>query len=207
MKLTRIQPDIFHIEAAPYPLAMMFWRATEFKESPKFAGTVRPLTEYMEWYAGAYGEGVFTYPEDWHGFNIELQDLRDVDAKIPDLNHHDVAMRRVREQIEAQCVATGKVSIIGTRPGDDATFQHEMAHAFYAVRPEYKARARELITEIAPTQYVKIKRAIEKLGYHGDAVDDELQAYASTGLDEDLVGKISKKTCQKFEAHFKQWSI
>ena len=58
---------------------MHFLRAQEFYESPfpEFKGKNFNLIDYMEKYAKAYGDNVFTYPGDWCGFNIPSNVLKE----------------------------------------------------------------------------------------------------------------------------------
>lgn len=205
-KLTAVEPDIFLIEAEPYQLAMMLWRATEFRESPAFAGKVPTLAEYMEWYA-ATGEGSFTYPKDWVGFNVSLEDLQLVNQQIRDVNHHDDLMQDIQNEIERQTQFFGQpVSIIGIKPGDTETLKHEMAHAYYAVRPTYKDGVHALLASLSARQVNRGCHAIAQMGYNPERTIDEFQAYASTGLVEELKGKISQKVCARFERHFRTWN-
>jgi hypothetical protein len=63
-----------------YDLASTFLRFQEHYESPEFAGKVFTLDEYKNWYINhsprASKDGVFTYYEDWNGFNIPSKILK-----------------------------------------------------------------------------------------------------------------------------------
>lgn len=71
-KGTRMRGVIHVVIPDSWDLAMTFLRMQEWYESPnpKFARKHFTLEEYMRWYQKAYGNGAFTYPKDWTGFNV-----------------------------------------------------------------------------------------------------------------------------------------
>ena len=79
VNLYKISGNIFCLKFDNnYDLCMHFLRAQEFYESPfpEFKGKNFNLIDYMEKYAKAYGDNVFTYPGDWCGFNIPSNVLK-----------------------------------------------------------------------------------------------------------------------------------
>ena len=53
-----------------YDLTMHFFRYQEYYESPKFKQSNIQLVDLMDWYSKNMGDGIFTYPKDWSGFNL-----------------------------------------------------------------------------------------------------------------------------------------
>ena len=63
---------------------------------------------------------------------------------------------------------------------------HELAHAFYTLYPKYKASCAKLLTamELNDEDWL-IRKCVHdnliKMGYHESVIEDEMQAYFSTG--------------------------
>jgi hypothetical protein len=72
-KLKEIYNRIFLVTIKDqYDLAMTFCRLQEYYESPfkQVRGKTFTMTEFQRMYAKKFGDGVFTYPVDWAGFNV-----------------------------------------------------------------------------------------------------------------------------------------
>jgi hypothetical protein len=61
-----------------------------------------------------------------------------------------------------------------------STVLHEIAHCLYFQKKDYKKKANELINNIKPTHYDKLKNELIKMRYVDDKkiIDDEIQARA-----------------------------
>jgi hypothetical protein len=61
---------------------------------------------------------------------------------------------------------------------------HEIAHGLYFTNKEYRKKVNELIGNIKPKHYDKLKKKLIKMGYVDDKkiIDDEINAFMSTGL-------------------------
>ncbi len=61
---------------------------------------------------------------------------------------------------------------------------HEIAHGLYYTSKQYKINCDNLISNIKPAHYDKLRKKIIKMGYIDDKkiIDDEIQAFMSTGL-------------------------
>ncbi len=152
--IKEIYPHIYHLHfGSGYDVAMHFLRFQEYYESPKFYKKIFTLIEYMEWYAKKHGEGAFTYPSDWSGFNDPSWVLNEVrDAEIPDPNKYDRFMFNlidtVREKEGAHAyyfIGTSKESSDGAGKSDVAVLDHEIAHAFFTVRSDYRREVGQLL--------------------------------------------------------------
>ena len=215
-KLGEILPQIYHLSfGSGYDLAMHFIRAQEYYESPKYWRKIFTLVDYMEWYAKEKGKGAFTYPADWSGFNVPSSVLLDLYGKpgvIPDFNRYDDFMRVIVERLIKDC--DGKdFYLIGTsgegHQGDgdeEGVLMHEIAHGLYFVDQDYQNEMRDCLTRMPARERMDAKAALKNMGYHNSTVDDEIHAYASTGLCTALEGILSEKTCEPFIETFSRLS-
>ena len=208
MKFKQILPHIYHIHMdLCYDLAMHFWRYQEYYESPTFKGRIISLVDYMEAYAKTDGEGVFSYPDDWSGFNVPSDILIEVsEAELPDLNKYDIRMRTMVDAIRKR-EKGHNFYFIGTCGDDDhlkATLDHEIGHALYHIDPEYKD-VMDACVDAMPHKYHEAAwEALMEMGYHAAVVVDEIQAYASTGPDDDNKKALPPSVCKPFIKAYKE---
>jgi len=85
---------------------------------------------------------------------------------------------------------------------------HEIAHGLYYTNKQYKKNCSELISKIKPTHYNKLKKTLMTMGYVGEKkiIDDEIQAFMSTGLYNGLEKKELKKYEKDFIENFKSFN-
>lgn len=192
-----------------YDLAMYFLRYSEFVESPSplFRGNTFTIDEYMRWYAlernGA--NGTFSYPADWAGYNIPKHTFDSIyKLGIPDENHWDVTMRAVYETINVT-EYNSDWYLIGCM-NDAPELEHELAHALWAIDADYNKEMQESIDQLCtknPRVYGSLCGYLSDIGYDESVFDDEVHAYLSTGLVEDMHqffddGENIKKVRQPF---------
>jgi hypothetical protein len=98
--------------------------------------------------------------------------------------------------------------LIGASSKDLKTLDHEIAHGLYFTNKDYKRDVNKLIKGIKPTHYDKLKKKLMKMGYVNDKkiIDDEIQAFMSTGLYNGLDTKELKKYETGFVKNFKKYS-
>lgn len=186
-KLETIIPHVYHLSfKSSYDLAMHFIRFQEYYESPKFHKQFFTLVDYMEWYAKDYerATGAFTYPRDWHGFNVPSHCLipfleEDV---IPDRNKYDDYMLNIIRKIQIY-EGTHPFYLIGTQMNDYGTLDHELAHALYTVNNNYHEQVAKLLQDLPPEILENARTYLKKNNYHQSTIDDEIHAYCATGLD------------------------
>ena len=85
---------------------------------------------------------------------------------------------------------------------------HEIAHGFYFTNPHYKVEMDYLIGDINPKHYEHLKKILVKGGYSDDKsiIDDEIQAYMSTGKHTEWNDSIYQKYSQEFIKIFKKFN-
>ena len=185
--ISEVKPRIFFLKfKRNYDLCMQFLRYQEFYESPnpKFRNHQFELLDFMDWYSHQYGNGCFTYPSDWAGFNIFGDIIKRVwDLGISDRNLYDYEMRDLYRKF-LEKYPDGRFYIIGAEDHPDAetTMRHEVAHGLYFISSDYKKKMAQLVKQLKKPFYKKICDALKKKGYTPKVYMDECQAYLSTGL-------------------------
>jgi hypothetical protein len=198
-----------------YDRAMLFCRYQEYYESPykKFRGKRFTWMEYMRFYKEAWKKKVFTYPEDWSGYNIPSNILDGgVDAFYKETEYDEV-MNDIYFYcaIDSQNKNDGERCdwyLIGASSRDVKTMDHEIAHGLYFTNTVYKKMVDTLIKNIKPTHYDKLKKKLIKMGYVDDKkiIDDEIQAFMSTGLYNGLDTKELKVYEKDFTSNFRKFT-
>lgn len=185
--LTEIRPNIFHLEFKDsYDLCMYFLRYQEFYESssPKFRNKSFSILSFMRWYSKKYGNGSFTYPTDWNGFNFPGNIIQQVyNLNIPDRNIYDYEMLNIYRHCK---LVSANFYLIGTIKNNKITLNHEIAHGFFYLDKEYKSAMIKLVQSIPQSLKKQITSWLKSKGYTPKVYFDEIQAYLSTGFDFNL---------------------
>lgn len=172
-----------------YDLAMTFMRYQEFYESPnsRFRGKPFTIASFTKWYTHEYGDGKFTYVEDWAGFNFPVAIIDAVwDTGIEDPSHYDHFMRSVAAYVKDDSQNDG-CYLIGSSVEGPCVVTHEVAHALYFTDPEYKKRAETLIQNFLPSVvFEPIADVLRDSCYTETVLLDEIQAYCVEGYIEYL---------------------
>lgn len=202
-----------------YDLCMYFWRVSERKECPneKLRENLN-LVDYMEWYSNTYGKGAFTYPKDWAGFNVSSVDFKKTysSGQLPDSNKYDKFMHGLRHLMESRLTKDSDLYyLIGTQENDFNTLNHEYAHALWGVNPEYKTKMTELLKTLDEADQNVLCNNLKEMGYSKEVLNDEAQAYLSTGyvlkvIKDQFYRPMTKQKIDKiakpFNAVFRQFS-
>ena len=165
-----------------YDLAMLFFRAQEYYESPfkQIKGKEFTIIKAMELYSKKLGDGAFTYAADWAGFNVPgkvLDTLYGPGYKysITDPNEYDGHMEVILNMIKSK-----EFYLIGAVKKDASTIEHELCHARFALDKNYKKRVREILNQLPEKMKKKIEDYLLSIGYCKGVLEDELQAYVSS---------------------------
>jgi hypothetical protein len=182
-----------------YDVGMLFLRASETKESmlPEFLGVFWKLIDFMEAYAKSKfaHDNVFSYPEDWAGFNLRRNDLEFVYSKpdlIPDLNKYDEIMIKVLSRINEEMGSQSDFALMGIVKDDVITKKHEFAHALFAINKDYKEKALNLNNNLPEKTHQLLIDFIGNMGYPSSVIEDEIQAYLSTGLTNSMRAMLNR---------------
>lgn len=205
-KLKKLTDYIYCLQFTnPYDLSMTFLRYQEFYESPKYRGKYFQIADFMEWYSKKYGDGAFTYPVDYVGFNLPSHAIVPV---IRELKQHKYDQWTQYDQIMYETVLTikeeipyaSKFYLIGVMEGDTPVLKHELAHALFTINHDYQRKMGHLVNELPKKDWKTMTRALKTRGYGPNVFDDEAQAYLSTGLHDLMKTKGLKKASKKFRA-------
>jgi len=186
---------------------MFFLRYQEYYESssPKYRGKAFEIFEFMRWYSFKFGKGLFTYPDDWNGFNLPGNIIKDVwDKHIVDKNLYDYEMFHSWNECNRRADGE-KFYIIGTA-GTEA-LDHEIAHGLFYLNAEYQKKMKALVKALSPEIRKEMNVELKRLGYTPKVYVDETQAYMATGLTESFEDSVKWVEERKaFQAVFVQYS-
>lgn len=189
-----------------FDLAMTFWRCQEFYESPNpsFRGKSFTLLSFMKWYCETQGEGGFSYPYDWSGFNLPSRAITACFRKgIPDPSKYDGAMREIYRFCRSR---TPIFYLIGVMAGDEKTVRHELAHARWALNTEYRREMKHCLSQLPARTIAALTNGVMKMGYAKAVVQDEVQAYLATGVANELSAiSIPEKNTKMFKDVYKRY--
>ena len=215
-KVKEIRPFIYCVEIDDdYDRAMLFCRYQEFYESPykKFRGKPFTWMQYMKHYKDAWKKRVFTYPDDWAGYNIPSNVMQRANHIFCKETEYDEIMNDIYFYcaIDSQNKNDGTRCdwyLIGASSKDKGTLNHEIAHGMYYTNKEYKKEVIKLIDKIKPSHYEKLTKKLVKMGYVNDEkiIDDEINAFMSTGLYNGLDTKELKVYERGFKSNFKKFN-
>jgi hypothetical protein len=165
-------------------LGMLFLRAQEFYESanPSFVGKPFTIHEFVRWYAEhASKRKVFSYFDDFQGYNIPGEAIDTyLSVAIPDINAYDVLFARIVQAIKV--LQHGPYYLVGSKTGKPAHSEHEICHGMWALYPEYQRKALNLVLSLPEEERSKIVAILKDEGYSDAVMEDEINAYFSTGL-------------------------
>ncbi len=221
-KIKQVKPRIFLFEFTDqYDMCMHFLRYQEFYESPnpKFRNKSFTILEFMKWQAKAEGEGNFTYPTAWSGFNfpgstiLKVDDLGISDKQKYDDNmwwgYHKCATILDKNHQPIDDYSKEEFYIIGVLKGNTTTIQHEIAHGMFYLNSEYKKEATKLVKELPVKIRTSMENMLAKTGYTKQVYIDEINAYFSTDSKEDLALRGIKLKTQDiaFKELFKKYNV
>ena len=212
IKLFEVYPKIFAVVIKDDKLrARVFMRYQEFYESDSdtFRGKGFKWTEFVNYYKKKTKNDILSYHEDWTGYNIPCDSIESCIAVIPDINFFDLIMFSIVDTIKS-IVGNDKFYLIGIDQADGedkSLIEHELAHGLWFASPKYKAD--QLINIDSLPEYVDqpLRSKISNMGYGPNVIDDEIQAYLSTGIISPMNRiKDIKKYIIKFQDTFKKYA-
>lgn len=202
MKCKEIIKDVYLIEFPnQYEMCSTFFRIQEFYESPsnKLRGKYFTLEEAIDYYAYLYNKKKpeFTYFTDWHGFNIPDHVLEDFDY-IFNVLEGDITLKENNLFGILPIYKRNKYYVIGAIKGDKDVIYHELAHALFYLNKDYKKEMKKLVNELPKRIRKRVEKHLLNIGYSKTVLADEIQAYFSTGLRDNM---LTEKQLEKSQKH------
>lgn len=191
IELFEMYPKIFALVIKDDKLrARVFMRYQEFYESDSetFRGKGFKWYEYVKHYKKKTKKDYFSYHEDWAGYNIPCDSIESCMRVIPDMNFYDLIMFSVVDTIR-NLVGSENFYLIGVDQSngeDPSLIFHEVAHGLWFSSPIYKNKQTKNIERLEPNVRESLSKKISGMGYGENVVDDEIQAYLSTGVGDNM---------------------
>jgi hypothetical protein len=216
-EIIEIKPFIFAaIIKDKYDRSMVFCRYQEYYESPfpEIRGNSFSLEEYMRIYSKRNKKDTFTYPVDWSGYNVPSNVLMEARKKFEgSLNDYDLVMDDMisycnRESKFRNYGETHPWYLIGVDKLKSSIINHEIAHGLYYTNLNYKVEMDYHTSSILLKDSISLRKHLIKVGYVNDGkiLDDEIQAYMSTGKLHSWSDTIYKKYSKEFVNTFKKYN-
>ena len=178
---------------------MLFCKVQEYYESPykSIRNKHFTLLEFMELYTKKVGDGIFTYPQDWGGFNFPSEIARKCLFFAKETTIYDKILKNIYRK--CQKLANNQTFyIIGVDKVKSGIMDHEIAHGMYYTDAIYKSKSDSLTSSLPEKTKKYLTDYLLSIGYTKEVIDDEIQAYMSTGLPPDV-----KKS--KFKGYLKDY--
>lgn len=206
-EVIELLPKIFGVSIKDqYQRSMLFCRYQEFYESPfdEIRGKFFTWETLMMIYKNKMKKSHFTYPVDWSGYNIPSviidkalrtldKDKGPYDEIMSDIYYHceNYPLRFEKPRTKWYLIGYGK---------DVSTLNHEIAHGLYFTNKKYKSEMDDVISNLKKSDYNFLKKTLIKMGYvdSKNIIDDEIQAYLSTGL----IDKMKTRDLKKYQNNF-----
>jgi hypothetical protein len=188
--------------------AFLFLRFQEYYESSssEFQNRNFKWDRYIQWYKsseGPHGEkDIFTYGDDWTGFNLPSQAIENCLSGIEDHNKYDDMMISIMKSIREDESGNFYLIAVDNLDINNDLLDHELAHGFYYTDVDYRNRMNSIINQMPREEVIGISNVIIGMGYNKSVLNDEIQAYMSTGIADDMSESLSKYTSH-FEREFK----
>ena len=214
-EVKEVFPKIFCVTVDDnYDRAMLFCRYQEFYESPtkEFRGKYFSWSKFMRYYKDHWKKDTFTYPIDWSGYNIPSTIVEKGLDVFNKETEYDVIMNDIYYFCENYPLRLGESRgtwyLIGASSKDLKTMDHEIAHGLFFTNKNYRLAMIVQLMSIPQKVRDKIDKKLIKMGYVDDRkiLDDEAQAFLSTGLYNGLEIKEIKKYEKPFIKIFKEFT-
>ena len=198
-----------------YDRAMLFCRYQEFYESPtkEYRGKYFSWSKYMRYYKDHWKKDTFTYPIDWAGYNIPSTVLEEGIKAFYCETEYDDIMDKIhtycfQNELKKNNFERPIFYLIGVSSKDMKTMDHEIAHGLFFTNQDYKLKMELALFRIPQKTRDKIDKKLIKMGYVNDRkiLNDEAQAFLSTGLYNGLDTKEIKKYEKEFIKIFKTFT-
>lgn len=186
LKKTYLNKNIILITApTDVEVAKAFLRPQEYYESPQYAYRFFTRNAYARWYRKKHGS--FNYYGEYSGFNVPDWAMAEVELWTREHKKERELFGLIKEDLfEIQDDITDgdrtpSMYFIGAQEGEQEDIDHELAHAFYYLYPEFKANVLSLLGSCSGLG--ELYEHFGTMEYHVDSWVDEAQAYLTINLD------------------------
>lgn len=233
--IKEIRPQIFLVSFREhYDMSWTLFRYSEFYESGNKKIQGNPKAKFFETlkdYARRKGKGDFKYVTDWVGFNLPSWVFDKLDpCSLPDgeENPYDIVMSDIlfkiseklhkRKNKDFYLIAVplnfekkvekyygGKKKAKKEVKG---VIKHELSHGLFYTNPEYKKTMTELVENLPKKLRKKVDKILrDEYGYAENVLVDEIAAFMSTGLTDEMLEVVTKgKITKPFRKAFKKFA-
>jgi hypothetical protein len=170
-------------------LALTFCRVQEYYESDNsnLKGQYFTFDEFINEMMDDIGN--INYFNFWSGFNIPGEIFQNWKNLIGDepLTNQEIDLLT---EIQFSKINKDRFYIIGALKKDKNVINHEIAHALYYLNQDYKNEMVLLNTEFNQNykkHYNSLLKELKKLQYCDEVLQDEVQAYMSSSIKNELV--------------------
>ena len=178
--MKEIRKNVFHIAYKnQYLLTSTMVRLQEFYECPnyKFRGKYFTHEQFMDWNSSKNEKGEFDYFDQVEGCNIPDYAVKNF-VKV----FKGKLWTKEKKMLDKLSKIKGKYYLIGTYKGngEKANINHELAHAYYYLYPEYKKQMKKLVSDESDHLLSCLYSWLHEAGYCFTEMADEAQAYLAT---------------------------
>lgn len=198
IRVVKPEDGVYHLVFANQrDLAQSMMRLQEYYEGPsnEIRGQYFSLEQFLHHYT--HDNGQFSYTDVWGGFNVpgDIADEWHEMFSIRGLTHKEKQM--IDAAIKARGAEKRWYLIATAEGGDGSTIDHEIAHARYYLRKDYREAVDDIIEDMHPQDRENMEVGLTSMGYCKEVLPDEIQAYLITSGKKDLqlrFGKFHRRT-------------
>src|SRR5882672_5793455 len=175
IKFKEILPGILSLEfLTQKELTLTMFRIQEFYESKykNIRNKKFSIEQFLDSYMEKDGEiGYFSF---YSGFNIPGDVFSNFFNTFTDLTRREKKLKK----IVMDNINTNKLFyVICSKIGDAGTLRHEIAHALYYIKPNYKKEVNKVVSTIPKSIIGRITKYLKRMDYNQSVFKDEIQAY------------------------------
>ena len=212
-KLIKLSPKVFLITfKLRYDLGLFFLFPQEFYESPKYKNKLFDFDEYMRWYSleQAKPKDTFYYMTEFQGFNLPGHIIKAWKEKVDDdvwFQHTSYSQEfyDTIPDILDQNDNDWNFYLIGVAKNSESdVLRHEICHGLFYTNASYKKEMMNLIASLEYPVYDHLIWALNDAGY-GANFHDEIQAYMTAGLRDNMSKELLNPVRKQFQQVFKKY--
>lgn len=184
----QLEPDTYQLVFKNQrDLAQSMMRLQEYYEgaSDEIRGQYFTLEQFLHHFTDTNGQ--FNYTHTWSGFNVPgavVERWYRLFRERDGLTHKEQQL--MATLIQARGGAHENWYLIAATDGARQTIKHELAHARYYLKEDYRTKCDELTAQLPSKDRKMMRQMLIKMGYADEVIPDEIQAYLATSTRSDL---------------------